>query len=250
MRSLLIVCGSDRHAQERALTAGADALILDLESAAAEDLRAEARATVRSLLERHGGTAGRARLFVRIHRFDSGAVHDDLEVVVPAAPDAIVLPRAAGGDDVQHLSSLLAVQEAEAGLGDGTTGILAIAGATAASIFRMSTFEEAGKRLCALAWAGEDLAADIRCENARSPRDRLAGPCGLARSLTLIAARVAGVPPIDAITPDWQGTQALLADCEQARRDGFSGKLAVNPTQVAIINQVFARSPRELPSRV
>ncbi|MGL5117227.1 MAG: HpcH/HpaI aldolase/citrate lyase family protein, partial [Beijerinckiaceae bacterium] len=168
---------------------------------------------------------------------------DDLDGVMGAAPDGIVLPKSQSGEDVTLLGARMAVREAENGLPDGGTRIFAIATETARSLFQMGSYIGASRRLLGLAWGGEDLSADIGAETNRLPDGRYAGPYMLARDLTLLAAAAAGVAAIDSVYTNFRDMEGLRAEAEAARRDGFSAKMAIHPAQIPVINAVFTPSP-------
>ncbi len=195
-------------------------------------------------LHRSGeGRGERPLLYVRVNALDSGLVEADLDAVMPAGPDGIMLPKSTSGVDVQHLAAKLAVREAENALPDGATRILAIATETAASIFRMGTYAGASYRLAGLTWGAEDLAADLGAETNRLADGTYADPYRLARALTLFAANAAGVAAIDTVYTDFRNEAGLAAEAEAARREGFTGKMAIHPAQVPVINAVFTPSP-------
>ncbi len=131
------------------------------------------------------------------------------------------------------------MKEAQCGLPDGATRIIAMAGATALSIFEMGSFAGASRRLLALSWSADELSAALGAERSRDRDGCFAAPYVLARSLTLCAARAAGALAIDAVSPRAPDGAGLRIDCEAARRDGFDGKLAIDRGQVEIINAVF-----------
>jgi citrate lyase subunit beta/citryl-CoA lyase len=235
MRSHLLVRADDAAKLERALESQADCLWLDL-----EDLPGAARPRARELaLGLLRSVRGRSapHLFVRVNGLESGDIDADLDVVMQGAPDGIVLPKAHGGADVQHLGTKLALREAEYDLIDGSTRIMAIAAETPAAIFKMGTYPGASRRLAGLCWAPNDLAAAI---GAKAPDGALTAPYALARSLTLMAAKAAGVAAIDCAYANRRDIAGLKAECEAARRDGFTGKLAIDADQVAVIGAAFA----------
>ena len=156
-----------------------------------------------------------------------------------ASPFGIVLPKASGGVDVQHLSAKLAVREAENGLTDGAALILPIATETGASMFGLGTYAGSSRRLAALTWGAEDLSADLGTETNRDPHGGYTPPFALARSLLLFGAAAAEVDAIDTVFTAFRDHAGFEADCRAARRDGFAGKLAIHPDQVAVINAVF-----------
>ena len=244
MRSLLFTPADSPRKIDKALRSGADAVILDLEDSVApsakENARRGAREALASLAE------GAPKLIVRVNGLASDAIDADLDAICEYAPYAIMLPKARGGDDAQHLSIKLAVREAQHDLPDGGIGILPIATESADALFRLASYRGATPRLRALAWSAEDLTADVG-----ALANRLAGggwtpPFALARSLALFAAAGASVPAIDAVFVDFRDMQALRRECAEAKRDGFSGKLAIHPDQAPIINEMFAASEDEI----
>ena len=242
MRSLLFVPGDSPRKLEKALTAGADALLLDLEDAVAPAAKDGARRTVAAFLAEAVAEAGRPRLYVRVNALDTGLTDADLAGVMMEKPDGIVLPKAAGGPDVARLGAKLAVWEARAGVGDGATRVLAIAAESARGIFGLGTYADAGGRLMGLTWGGEDLSADVGAETNRDARGAYTEPYRLARSLTLFAAAAASVDALDAVYTNFRDLVGLEAECREARRDGFVAKMAIHPAQVPVINAAFTPS--------
>ena len=246
MRSLLFVPGDSPRKLAKGLESGADALILDLEDSVAADRKAEARTTTLAFLKDAGSAEKRPRLLVRVNSLDTGLTDGDLDAVVAGRPDAILLPKAEGGPSVIHLDAKLAAREALAGLPDGTIGIMAIATETAAALFAAGTYAGASPRLSALTWGAEDLSADIGAETNRDSDGSFTGPFRLARSLCVAAAAAAKVAALDTVFVDFRNTDGLRRESEEARRDGFVGKFAIHPGQVATINEVFTPSPAEI----
>jgi citrate lyase subunit beta/citryl-CoA lyase len=235
MRSLIVAPADEKRLAE-ALASGADALVVDL-ALAAPDQRPAARAAAARFLKEPRARGGPA-LIVGVDALASGETDFDLDAVMLSAPDAILLPGSLGGASVQQLSAKLAVREAEFALADGATRIIAVAD-TARSLFGMASYRGSSTRLIGLAWDAESLCADIGAERHRGGLGGAAGPCRLARDLTLLAATAAGVAAIDAAFADVRDPQGLRAEAHAARRDGFAGKIAIDPLQARIINDVF-----------
>lgn len=246
MRSLLFVPADDHAKLAKAMRSGADALILDLEDSVAPSAKAHARETAAAFLREARTAAARPRLFVRINPLQGVLADADLDAIMPAAPDGVMLPKSRMGADVQHLGAKLAVREAEHALPDGSTAILAIATETAASLFGMASYAGASRRLRGLAWGAEDLSAALGAETNRRPDGTYAAPYELARTLTLLAAHAAEVEPIDTVYTKFRDDAGLRAECEAARRDGFTAKLAIHPAQIPAINEAFTPSPAAL----
>ncbi len=246
MRSLLFVPGDSLKKQQKGLDCGADALILDLEDSVALDAKPQARAITLEFLKSLRAQARRPVLIVRINALSTGLTEADLDAVMPGAPDAIMLPKAEGGVDAGHLAAKIAVREAEENLPDGGTRIIPIATETGRGIFGLSSYAGATHRLAGLTWGAEDLSADLGAETNRLTDGSYTDPYRLARSLTLFAAAAAQVDAIDTVFTNFRDDEGFRAECVAARRDGFTGKMAIHPAQVPIANAVFAPSPAEL----
>lgn len=243
MRSLLFVPGDSPSKIEKALGSGADALLLDLEDSIALPSKQAARQIVADQLKRLAGQQDLPKLFVRINALDSGLTDDDLDAVIAARPYGIMLPKSISGATVQQLSGKIAVHEARSGLPDGQTRIIAIATETAQSLFHLATYQGASDRLDGLTWGAEDLSADLGSETNRLENGDYTDPYRLARALVLIGASAAQLPAIDTVFTAYRDSEALTRECEAARRDGFTAKMAIHPAQVPIINRVFTPSP-------
>jgi citrate lyase subunit beta/citryl-CoA lyase len=242
MRSLLFVPADSAKKLDSAMRSGADALIVDLEDSVAPDSKAKARESAAAFLKSAAQTAHRPYLIVRVNSLQTGLTDADLDAVVPAKPDAIMLPKAEGGASVMHADAKLAVREAISSLPDGRIKILPIATETAASLFLAGTFGGASARLLGLTWGAEDLSAELGAQTNRDAQGRFLDPYRLARALCLVGASAARVPAIDTVYVDFRNSDGFRRECEEALRDGFTGKMAIHPAQVPIINEVFTPS--------
>ncbi len=237
MRSLLFVPGDDERKIAKGLGSAADALILDLEDAVAPQRKAAARelcaATLRS-------ARSAKSLFVRINALDTADAPLDIAAIAPACPFGLVLPKCRGGEDIRTLGEHLSRQEAKAGVTAGQIRILPIVTETGASMFGLGSYgPPPHPRLCGLMWGGEDLAADLGAIANRDALGSYTAPYQLARSLCLYAAAAAAVEAIDAVYTDFRDSEGLKAEAAEGLRDGFSGKAAIHPDQVAPINAAF-----------
>jgi len=239
MRSLLFVPADGGSKLDKAVASGADAVILDLEDSIAPDRKAAARASARSFLQDALARPMRPRLLVRVNALATGLTDADLDAVVPARPDAIMLPKAEGGVTVAQADAKLAAREAAARIETGHIKIVAQAIETAAGIFQTGTFRGASTRLIGLTWGPEDLSAELGAEANRDANGNLTEPYRLARSLCLFGAAAATVTAIETVYVDFRNLEGLRAETEAARRDGFSARLAIHPAQVPVINEVF-----------
>jgi citrate lyase subunit beta / citryl-CoA lyase len=242
MRSLLFVPADGGSKLDKALASGADAVIVDLEDSIAPERKSAARVSGADFLKSVAAAANRPRLMVRVNGLQTGLIDADLDAVVPGRPDAIMLPKADGGASVIHADAKLAVREAIAGLSPGSIKIVAIATETASAMFLAGSYRDASPRLSGLTWGAEDLSAELGAEANRDAGGRFLDPYRLARTLCLIGATAAEVPAFDTVTVDFRNTAALRSEAEEARRDGFRGKMAIHPAQVPILNEVFTPS--------
>jgi len=244
MRSFLFVPADSAKKLDKAMSSGADALIVDLEDSIALDGKAQARQSAAAFLKDAMTASARPYLMVRVNGLLTGLTDADLDAIAPAKPDAIMLPKAEGGASVVHADAKLAVREAINGVPDGHIKILPIATETAAALFVAGTFAGASARLIGLTWGAEDLSAELGAHANRDAQGRWLDPYRLARSLCLAGAAAATVPAIDTVYVDFRNSDGFRRECEEACRDGFLGKMAIHPAQVPIINELFTPTPQ------
>jgi citrate lyase subunit beta/citryl-CoA lyase len=242
MRSLLFVPADSTRKLDKAMSSGADALIVDLEDSIALDGKARARESAAAFLKDATANARRPYLMVRVNGLQTGLTDADLDAIALAKPDAIMLPKAEGAAAIVHADAKLAVREAQNDLPDGHIKILPIATETAAALFMVGTFAGASARLIGMTWGAEDLSAELGARANRDEQGRFLDPYRLARSLCLAGAAAAAVPAIDTVFVDFRNDAGFRRECEEACRDGFVGKMAIHPAQVPIINEVFTPS--------
>ncbi len=230
MRSILVISAASRAAFEAGLASEADALALDLACDAEIDV---ARKNAAEWIAEARGL--NRRCLVKIHRLASGLSDGDLDAVVAAAPDGIILPDACGARDVQHLGAKLAVREAENALPDGSLKVLALAAESPAAIYELGSLSRAARRLIGL---GRDELLLMRrlgiAETGERPE-----PLRVARALCLFAAAAAGAPAYDCAEPG-EG-QDFARHCTQAARENFAGKFVLTAAQAKIANAAFAK---------
>jgi citrate lyase subunit beta / citryl-CoA lyase len=246
MRSLLFVPADGGPKLDKAMASGADAIIIDLEDSIAPERKESARAAALAFLKDATAQAARPRILVRINGLDTGMTDADLDAVVPGRPDAIVFPKAEGGSSVVHLDAKLTAREAIVGLPEGQIKILAQAVESAAGLFLAGTFRETSARLIGLTWGPEDLSAELGAQTNRDTQGHLTEPYRLARNICLYGAAAAKLPAIETVYVDFRNTEGLRRDTQDALRDGFSGRLAIHPAQVAVINEVFTPTPEQI----
>jgi citrate lyase subunit beta/citryl-CoA lyase len=246
MRSLLFVPADGGSKLDKAIASGADGVIIDLEDSIVPERKEHARAAAFEFLKSAGAKTQRPRLLVRINGLDTGMTDADLDAVVPGEPDAIVFPKAEGGSTVVLLDAKLTAREAIAGLPEGSIKILAQAVESAAGLFAAGTYRDASKRLIGMTWGPEDISAELGAETNRDEKGFLTEPYRLARNICLYGAAAAKLPAIETIYADFRNLEGLRRDTDEARRDGFAGRLAIHPAQVAVINEVFTPTTAQI----
>lgn len=245
MRSLLFVPGNSEKKLGKGFASEADTVIVDLEDLVALQDKETARSIAAGFIAANRRST-RQHVYVRVNDLSTGMTDDDLAAVVGARPDGIILPKSNGGRDIEDLSARLRVAEAEAGITDGAIRIVAIMTETPAGVLAAATYTAALPRLAGLTWGAEDLSAAIGALSARDDAGNYTDLFRLARSMTLLAASSAGVEPIDTVYPNFRDTDGFERECREALRDGFTGKMAIHPDQVPVINAVFTPSPEAI----
>jgi len=230
-RSWLFVPADSERKITKALDSEADALIFDLEDSVAPAMKAAARDILKSLSKRSDGP----EWWVRINPLGSDFIKDDLALIGVANIHGIVLPKAESGADVTELAHRT-----------GNIPIHAIVTETAASLFGLLSYRDPNSPLAAMSWGAEDLSAAIGASSKYDGSGELSFTYRLARSLCLTGAVAAGVQPVDGIFADFKDEAGLKAEAEAARREGFTGKLAIHPAQVATINAAFTPSAADV----
>jgi citrate lyase subunit beta/citryl-CoA lyase len=233
LRSLLFVPADRPDRFAKAAASGADALILDLEDSVAADRKSVGRAAVADWL----GTPRSLPTFVRVNPLDGGLTALDLAAVLPARLDGLVLPKAEGATSIETLVAML---------GGRRVPILPIATETPSAVFQLGSYGAVAEHLCGLTWGAEDLPAAIGATRSREDDGRYTPPYEMVRALTLFGAHAAGVAAIDTVFPRIDAPDALADYAARARRDGFTGMMAIHPSQVDIINRSFTPSADEI----
>ena len=247
MRSLLFVPADSERKLAKGVSSGADALILDLEDSVVPANRPVGRKLAAAFIAETRKSARRPLLYVRINPLDSDDWGADLEAVMPARPDGIVMPKPNSGDDVSRLA--IAIDHGENGGADGEGGptrILPIVTETPLSVLQLPTYVGASTRMIGMSWGAEDLGAVVGSLANRDERGQFTSPYRLVRDLCLMTAASAGVEAIDTVYVNFRDIAGLEAETREARRDGFTAKMAIHPDQVAPINAIFTPTEAEV----
>jgi citrate lyase subunit beta/citryl-CoA lyase len=246
MRSLLFVPADGGPKLDKAMASGADGVIVDLEDSIVPERKEAARKLALDFLKANAAKKERPRLLVRINGLDTGMTDADLDAIVPGKPDAILFPKAEGGATVTHIDAKLTTREAIADLPEGSIKILAQTVESAMGLFTAGSYRNSSARLIGMTWGPEDLSAELGAEANREADGTPTEPYRLARSFCLFGAAAAKVPAIETIHVNFRDAEVLRRDTELARRDGFTGRLAIHPAQVPVINAVFTPSAEQV----
>ena len=230
-RSWLFVPADSEKKVAKAIDSEADAVIFDLEDSVAPGQKTAARDILRNLSSRSGGP----QWWVRINPIGSEHQKEDLKLIGVADIHGIVLPKAEGGWDVVEIAHH-----------SGNIPIHAIVTETPPSLFAMLSYRDPASPLAAMSWGAEDLSAALGASSKYDADGALSFTYKMARSLCLAGAVAAGVQPVDGVFADFRDDEGLRAEAEAARREGFTGKLAIHPAQVPVINAAFTPSPDEV----
>jgi citrate lyase subunit beta / citryl-CoA lyase len=230
-RSWLFVPADSERKIAKALDSDADAIIFDLEDSVAPAMKATARDILKDLPKHSNGP----EWWVRVNPLGSEFHKDDLKLIGSAYVHGIVLPKAESGADVTQLAHRT-----------GNIPIHAIVTETPVSLFGLLSYRQPNSPLAAMSWGAEDLSAALGASSKYDASGELSFTYRLARSLCLAGAVAAGVQPVDGIFADFRDEQSLRAEAEAARREGFTGKLAIHPAQVPVINSAFTPSDEDV----
>jgi citrate lyase subunit beta/citryl-CoA lyase len=243
MRSMLFVPGDRPERFAKAVASGADAVILDLEDAVMPERRPAARTEVARWLF-DGGR--RVPVWVRINPVATDDALADLAAVIDGRPDGIVLPKARDGADVRRADHWLEGLEARCGHARGSIGLLPLITESAGALLNAASFTSLPGRVVGLTWGAEDLAADVGASANKASDGEYEFTFALARSFCLLAAAAAGVAAFDTIDTEFRDPAAVERRARASRRQGFAGKLAIHPAQVAPIHAAFEPTAEEI----
>lgn len=234
-RSMLFVPGNNPGMLQTCGVFEADAVILDLEDAVAPLEKDTARYLVSQALL--NVDFGNSKKVVRINPLDTYA-QVDIKMIVPAGPDALLIPKVQSEADIKTVVELIAAAEQP---GQKQVGIIALIETPRgiAEAFHIAMADQ--RRVVALAFGAEDYTAALGAIRTKEGKEILA-----ARSLLVNAAAAAGIDAIDTPYTDVNDDEGLAEDAHFARQLGFKGKLAINPRQIDTIHNVFSPSSDEI----
>ena len=243
MRSMLFVPADSERKLAKASAAGADALVLDLEDAVLPERKPLARTMMQSWL---AAQSDRSKLWVRVNDLASGELLKDLAHVVPARPAGIMLPKINGPEDVATVGHYLDALEAVHGLPPGHVRIVALVTETPVGLLRLAELaKQRHPRIGHVSWGAEDLSSALGAGDPRTDDGAWRPAYVHARLQCLLTAHAMGAEALDTIYVNFKDPEGLRASSRAARHDGFTGRLAIHPDQIPVINEAFTPTDAE-----
>src|SRR5215813_11224025 len=193
-----------------------------------------------------GGGPRNWSFLVRINPLGSGLTLEDLAAVVRPGLDGILIPKVNGIEDVDLIANYVDALEVATGVAPGHVKLLVVATETPAAMIGFSGYARKNPRLVAMTWGGEDLSAALGALTPREADGSWAFPYQVARAQCLFTAGAAGAAALETLYVDFRDQEGLAESCKIARRDGFVGRIAIHPDQVATINTCFTPSEDDL----
>lgn len=246
IRSALFVPGDSERKLAKVASVGADAVIIDLEDAVVEDNADFARALTAEFLRSHPRDSRSFEIWIRPKPTSHPGCLSDLASVIRYAPDRLLLPKSRSGDDVVLLDHYISAFEARDGIETQSVKIVPILTETPESVIKAWSYPRCSSRLAGFSWGPVDLATALGAATNRAADGNFDSPYLFARAVCLLTARSAGVMPIDTIEANFRDLDLLALKVSEARRSGFTGKLAIHPDQVEVINDGFRPTPEEV----
>ena len=222
----------------------ADLILFDLEDSVLESKKQIARELVAARLQQPGFE--NKKVGVRLNALNSDHTLADLRAVLPAQPDLVMLPKVESGEDLEKLDAMMSGIEAAAKREHGRTQLMLLTAETPGSLFRFDGIFNVSNRLIAMSWGPEDLAAELGAVSSRDANGQWLPPFQFAQSMCLAKASDLNVQAIDTVLPDFRDLESLRQECLAAKQLGFTGKLAIHPAQLEIINEVFSPSQEDI----
>jgi citrate lyase subunit beta/citryl-CoA lyase len=229
-RSVLFAPGDQRDKLRKAPESGADVVVFDLEDAVAPGRKEAAREAVNEVLR---DIDPDCELCVRVNPAGIAA-DDDLRAILTGKPhlDSVMLPKVSDADDVETLARLLAEHDAD-------LPVLALV-ESAAGVLQADAIATADDT-DALLFGAEDFAADLGATRTEEGTEVL-----YARQRVVTAASAAGVDAIDTLYTDFEDTEGLREDTKRTVEMGYDGRMTIHPRQVAVVNDAFTPSEKEI----
>ncbi|MGE0821319.1 MAG: CoA ester lyase [Candidatus Binatia bacterium] len=238
-RSLLFVPASSEKFFAKAKESPADTLIFDLEDAVAPERKSAARETMKEVL-RDAGFAKFERT-VRINALDTPYFLDDVLAMVEAGADGLVVPKTNSVDGIQFVDRLVGLTEQRCGRPAGSVVLMPLFEQPDA-IGNAFAIAKATPRIAAVAFGHGDFSLAMGIKAAPSTD----GVVFHARCQVVMAAKAAGIAPIDNVFLDIPNLEGLKSETRQGQQLGYEGKACIHPNQVDPVNAVYTPTAEEV----
>ena len=238
-RSLLFVPASSEKFFAKAKDSPADTLIFDLEDAVAPDRKSAAREILKEVLRDPG--FARFERAVRINGLDTSYFLDDVLTMVEAGADCLVVPKTNSIESIRFVDQLVLLAEQRFGRSTGSVALLPLIEQPEA-IGNVFAIAQATPRISAIAFGHGDFSAAMGIKAGPS----IDGIVFHARCQVVMAAKAAGVTPIDNVFLDIPNTEGLVSETRQGKHLGYEGKACIHPNQVEPVNAVYTPTPEEV----
>lgn len=236
--SLLFVPGIRPAMFEKAKSAPADIICLDLEDSVALADKAQARENVAGAISSLAGEVN--ALYVRVNAHDTGLLEDDLNAIVQPGLRGISLPKANDPTDLVQADHYLSLLEKIRGIEPGTIRIISYI-ESARAVSNCEAIVSASPRAVAASFGAEDFTNDLGI-----PRVRNSPAIEAARARMALACRAVGVVPVDTPEPDYKDLEWLEVDSRASRDLGFEGRFCIHPSQLEIVNRSYRPTEKEI----
>jgi citrate lyase beta subunit len=233
-RALMYMPGDDMHKIQKAIGLEVDCICMDIEDGVAVNRKAAARETIVQALQTL--EFGRSEKAVRINPVGSGLEEQDLQAVLPARPDSVVIPKVSSAAQVHWVSSRLAEAERQYGWPTGSISLLALI-ETGLGVVNLKEIASSDQRLQVLIFGAEDLAGDIG-----AVRTAEGWEIFYARSAVVTHAAAFGLQALDMVYMDLRNLDGLRKESQEAARMAYSGKQIIHPNQVEPVQEAFTPS--------
>ena len=230
-RAILYVPGNETRKIEKAITLGADSVCLDLEDGVAPNRKVDARETIARAFRTLN--FGASEKLGRINGVGTGFESDDLEALVPARPDGIVVPKVNDADELRWVSARIGEIEKRENLPEGSIALIGMI-ESARGLVNVAQIANADARLEALIFGAEDYAADVGATRTREGTEIL-----YARSAIVVACAAFGIQAIDLLFLDFRDADGLRAETLRGAQLGYVGTQVIHPNQVPIVQAVY-----------
>ena len=241
-RSLIFVPGNRPNMLERALTFDADIIMVDLEDSVPPAEKVAAREVAREWVPRLVKEAPRSsrKIMVRVNPLDTGLTQDEVAAVAGTDLYGISLGKPESVWDIREADRILSAVEASAGLEPGSLKLIPWI-ENAKAVMAAQQLGAASTRIVALAFGAEDYTNDLGVQRTDSGEEVF-----YPRSGVPVAARAAGVASLDSPFVAFRDPAGLRRDAQVARQMGYTGKFAIHPSQIKVINETFSPSVDEM----